>query len=194
MDVYLIRHTRPDLGPDICYGSLDVALAPDFEIVAERVAAALPRAVPVMTTQARRCRPLAELVAGRLGSRLIVDDRLRELDFGRWEGVAWCDIPRAQTDAWTRDVWNRSAPGGESYAAMHGRVLAAWEAMLAGSYDALALIGHAGPLRALITIALELPAETFVRFQLGYGGMTKISDATGGWRLEYSNTYPAAVP
>ena len=187
MDVYLIRHTRPDLNPDVCYGSLDVGLPADFAVEAERVAAALPAAVPIMTTRARRCRLLADLVAARLGSRLIVDDRMRELDFGQWEGVPWRDIPRAQTDAWTRDIWNRSAPGGESYSAMHARVSAAWEVMLAGSYDALALIGHAGPLRAMITIALELPAESFVRIHLDYGGIAKISDSTGGWRLDYSN-------
>ncbi len=187
MDVYLIRHTRPALGPEICYGSLDVAPSPDFETDATHLAATLPRAVPIMTTGARRCRLLADHVAARLGSRLIVDERMRELDFGQWEGVAWRDIPRAQTDAWTRDFWNGSAPGGEPYSAMHARVGAAWEVMLAGSHDALALIGHAGPLRALITIALELPAEAFVRFHIDYGGITKISDSTGGWRLEYSN-------
>lgn len=187
MDVYLIRHTRPDLRPDVCYGSLDVGLPPDYTADAERVAAVLPAATTIMTTRARRCRLLADHVATRLGSKLLIDDRMRELDFGQWEGVAWRDIPRAQTDAWTRDVWNSSAPGGESYSAMHARVSAAWEAMLAGSHDRLALIGHAGPLRALITIALELPAEAFVRIHIDYGRMAKISDATGGWRLDYSN-------
>ncbi len=123
----------------------------------------------------------------RCDRKLIVDDRLRELDFGDWEGRPWTGIPRAQTDVWSRDVWNRSAPGGESYAAMHARVGAAWEALVSGGDEALVLVGHAGPLRALITIALELPVEAFIRIHLDYGGIAKLSDRTGGWRLEFSN-------
>ena len=187
MDIYLIRHLQPDIAAGICYGRLDVPPAPGLEAAADRFTRILPLAAPIVTTQAQRCRRLAQLLATALSSTLIVEDRLRELDFGEWEGRAWADIPRAQTDVWSRDVWNRSAPGGESYAAMHARVGAAWEALLSDGHEALVLVGHAGPLRALITIALELPLEAFIRIHLDYGGTALLSDRTGGWRLEFAN-------
>ncbi|HUX73044.1 MAG TPA: histidine phosphatase family protein [Steroidobacteraceae bacterium] len=187
MDLYLIRHTRPAIDSGICYGRLDVALPPDFAVPAARLQEALPPGVPLVTAEAQRCRLLAAHLATALRSKLTVDDRLRELDFGEWEGRPWHEIPRAQTDAWTKDVWNHAAPGGESYAAMYARVRAVWETLLDRDLEALALIGSAGPLRALLTIALELPTDAFVRLHLDYGGIAKLSDATGGWRLEFAN-------
>jgi alpha-ribazole phosphatase len=189
MDVYLIRHTRPNLQAGICYGQLDVELAADFDAEARRLAAclALPRGAPVVTPLTQRCRRLAEFLAREHQAKLVVEDRLRELDFGAWEGQPWDAIPRVQTDVWSRDIWNQSAPQGESYASLHERVSAAWEALLPVGGDALLIVGPAGPLRALLTIALELPAEAFVRLHLDYGGIAKLSDSTGGWRLEFSN-------
>ena len=47
--------------------------------------------------------------------------------------------------------------------------------------------GTAGPLRALITIALELPVDSSLRFHLDYGGIAKLSTSTGAWRLDFAN-------
>lgn len=187
MDIYLIRHTQPDIDSGRCYGRLDVGLLPQFEIEASRLRARLPAAATVVTNAAQRCHRLAVLLAEAMGSQPIVDDRLRELDFGQWEGRAWAEIPRVQTDVWSRDVWNRAAPDGETCAAMHARVGAAWESLLLIDAADLIVVGCAGPLRTLITIALELPAEAFIRIQLDFGGLTKLSDRSGGWRLEFAN-------
>jgi alpha-ribazole phosphatase len=187
VDVYLIRHTAPDIAAGMCFGRLDVGVLPDVLEAAERLRALLPATVPVVTNDSQRCRRLATLLAGMLDSRLIVEERLREIDFGAWEGRAWKEIPRAQTDVWSRDIWNNSAPEGETYAAMHSRVLAAWETLLLLDAPALVIVGCAGPLRALMTIALELPAEAFVRLHLDYGGIARLCDASGGWKLEFSN-------
>jgi alpha-ribazole phosphatase len=187
VDVYLIRHTRPDISPGICYGRLDVDLPAGFEQEADAIRSRLPLLGHIVTSEAKRCRRLAAHLASGGGPPLIVDDRLRELDFGRWEGQSWDDIPRAQTDAWSKDVWNHAAPEGETYATLYERVRGAWEACLLLEDDQLVIVGHAGPLRALITIALELPAESFIRIHLDYGGIAKLSDSTGGWRLDYSN-------
>ena len=187
MDVYLIRHTTPQIAAGTCFGSLDVDVLPSVVSEAERLVAMLPEAAPVVTNESVRCRRLATLLAGALDSRLIVEERLREIGFGAWEGLLWTEIPRAQTDLWSRDVWNQSAPQGETYAAMHARVNAAWEALLLLDVPALIVVGCAGPLRALLTITLELPAEAFIRLHLDYGGIAKLSDASGGWRLEFCN-------
>ncbi|MDE2296473.1 MAG: histidine phosphatase family protein [Gammaproteobacteria bacterium] len=187
MDVYLIRHTTPDIDPGICHGRLDAPLRSGVEDRVERLAGALPQAAPITTAASRRCRGLADPLAARLGSTVTVDDRLREMDFGHWEGRPWRTIARAETDAWTRDFWNRAPPEGESYAAMHARVAAVWEALPGRGSDSAVLIAPAGPLRALITIALELPAEAILRIHVDHGGLARLSDATGGWRLEFSN-------
>lgn len=187
MDVYLIRHTKPENSAGLCYGRLDVAVGPEFAAAAERLPPLLPKQAPIVTTDAQRCMRLATHLSAELSAPLRLDARLQELDFGQWEGRLWSDIPRIQTDVWARDVWGQSPPGGETYAELFARVGAAWESLLQIEAPSFLIIGAAGPLRALIAIALELPVESSLRFNLDYGGVARLSDASGGWRLEFAN-------
>ncbi|MDE2306162.1 MAG: histidine phosphatase family protein [Gammaproteobacteria bacterium] len=187
MDVYLIRHPEADLDPQLCHGRLDPPARPGFEARAERIAAQLPRGAPVSTAASQRCRALADRLADRLGSTLRIDDRLRELDFGRWEGRPWHALPRAETQDWALDFWNHAPPDGEAYSAMHARVAAAWDDLLEHSGADAVIVASAGPLRALLTIALELPAESCLRIQIDHGGIARLGNSGGGWRLEFSN-------
>ncbi len=187
MDVYLIRHTKPQNCAGLCYGRLDVTVGPDFQGAAERLPGLLPKRAPIVTIDAQRCMRLAVHLSAALDSPLRVDARLQELDFGQWEGRQWSDIPRIQTDIWARDVFGQSPPGGETYAELYARVGAAWESLLQIEAESLMMVGTAGPLRALITIALELPMDSSLRFHLDYGGIAKLSDSSGGWRLEFAN-------
>ncbi|MFI4889993.1 MAG: alpha-ribazole phosphatase family protein [Steroidobacterales bacterium] len=187
MDVYLIRHTRPDLEGSRCYGRLDVELAPGWEQEAIALQARLPTDAAILSSPDRRCRQLAEEFARRTGTDPGIDARLRELDFGAWEGLTWEQIPRIETTHWAKDVWNRAPPDGETYGALYERVSDAWQSLLLMNADRVVVVGNAGPLRALITIALELPGDAFVRIHLDHGSMTLLSDASGGWRLEFAN-------
>lgn len=44
----------------------------------------------------------------------VTDERLKEMDFARWEGLAWDGIARGEIDAWAADPWNFQPGGGES--------------------------------------------------------------------------------
>ena len=50
------------------------------------------------------------------------DERLREFDFGTWEGVRWDAIPRAELDAWAADFFHARPHGGESVHMLRERV------------------------------------------------------------------------
>jgi alpha-ribazole phosphatase len=187
VNVYLVRHTRPALEGSRCYGRLDADLAPGWKEQAATLQTRLPTGAALITSPDRRCRQLAELLALQAGTPAIIDERLQELDFGAWEGLAWADVPRAESIHWAGDVWNRSPPGGETYATLYERISGAWQSLVLMDADTVVVIGNAGPLRAMITIALELPRDSFVRIHLGYAGVTLLSDASGGWRLEFAN-------
>ncbi len=187
MDVYLIRHTRVQLEGSHCYGRLDVELSPGWEEQASALQARLPADAAIVSSPDRRCRRLAAAFALRSGVDPVVDERLQELDFGAWEGLAWAQIPRVETVNWAKDVWNRAPPGGETYGALYARASGAWQSLLVMNADRVVVVANAGPLRALITIALELPGDSFVRIHLDYGGTTLLSDSSGGWRLEFAN-------
>jgi alpha-ribazole phosphatase len=187
MNVYLVRHTRPALEGPRCYGRLDAELLPGWRDEAAKLLPRLPPDTAVICGKDRRCRQLAEVLAQRDGKEPVIDERLQELDFGTWEGLPWAEIPHVEAAHWAKDVWNRSPPGGETYATLYARVSALWQSLLLMDTDRVAVVGNGGPLRALITIALELPRDAFVRLHLDYASTTLLSDASGGWRLEFAN-------
>ena len=93
--------------------------------------------------------PDAADAAARLAA--IVDDRLRELDFGGWEGLAWDTVPRAALDAWAAAPADFAPPCGESGAALLARV-AAFQADLRAQAEDCVVVSHGGPLKLLAAL------------------------------------------
>ena len=139
-----LRHPRPQVAPGICYGRLDLDVGLDGDAEITKAMAAAPPVTRVIASPALRCRALAERLAARDSVDLTLDARLWEMDFGTWEGMAWDQIDRAESDPWAADPWSLAPPGGETFAALHARVADALSDIAPGT----ALICHAGPIRA----------------------------------------------
>ncbi len=78
-----------------------------------------------------------------------IEERLKELSFGAWEGRTWDDLKRAEPAAIAArraDAWGFVPPGGESYAMLLDR-LEPWLAALPA--DAV-VVAHGGVARALM--------------------------------------------
>lgn len=141
--LYLVRHPAPAIAPGTCYGRLDLDLGPVGEAALPHLVAALPR-LQVWTSPARRCRRLADL----LSPTPTIDHRLRELDFGAWEGLPWDAIPRAALDAWAAAPEAFAPPGGESGAALLHRIGSICRDLPASGI----VISHGGPLKLIAAI------------------------------------------
>lgn len=165
----LIRHTTVDVAADVCYGRLDVALA---STVAEDVAHALadlPGAAVVYASPTGRCRPLAEALAQRDGVPLHYDERLVELDFGRWEGRRWSEIPRAEIDAWVADIGGHRPGGGESVHDLYARVGSFRYSIRHQHPDDVAIVTHLGPIRALVSQVSGRPLASLTDLTVKFG-------------------------
>ncbi len=147
MRLILVRHPRPLVAAGLCYGSTDLAVAPD-ELARAHAAltATLPSDLPVFSSPLERCAGLARRLAGAAAR---FDPRLVEMDFGRWEMRAWDDIPRAEVDDWAADLAGYRPGGGETVLEVAARV-SAFHADLerAGTASAIVLC-HAGTMRLL---------------------------------------------
>jgi len=121
----MLRHTKPDAPEGLCYGRLDLAPAEGFAAQAAALARELPRVSRVVTSPLHRCAILARTIATARGLPLSTDTRLREMDFGAWEGQLWADLPRAELDEWAADLLHARPHGGESVAQLRDRTLAA---------------------------------------------------------------------
>lgn len=171
MRLYLIRHPRPLIDDGICYGRLDVA-AEDAAALAERLRGELPGGLPLWSSPLRRCRELA----GLLHPAPCFDERLREMDFGAWEGRPWDAIPRAEIDAWAADVAGYAPPGGESPAALQQRALACVGEL---AVPAAVVVTHAGVIRTLLAEIRGLPPARWSELRFAYGSCTVVDFAGG---------------
>lgn len=127
MKLWLLRHARPLVDSGVCYGALDVAADAAATLDAARqVAQVLPAGLAVWYSPLQRCERLAQCLQGlRPDLTVKPESRLREMDFGCWEGVPWAEIPRTALDAWTADFGHHAFGGVESTGAVMARVAAA---------------------------------------------------------------------
>ena len=129
MALWIVRHARPLIAAGICYGVLDVqADAAATDQAARELADTLPTGAVLRISPLTRCQQLARaLCALRADLQARTDPRLREMDFGCWEGVAWDAIPQAALQAWTDDFGKHRFGGAESSNEVLTRVGRVWD-------------------------------------------------------------------
>lgn len=111
------RHPKPVGAEGRCIGArTDLRVDPrKAKRLAHRIRQAarregLPRVV--VTSPLRRCRDVGRWLR-RFRFRCVVDARLAEVDFGRWDGLRWDAIARTEIDAWATDLDGYAPGGGE---------------------------------------------------------------------------------
>lgn len=108
--------------------------------------------LPFVASPLGRARETMELMRHAIGAPAegyALDERLREIGWGQWEGFTLSEMAAAQPEAFaarSADKWRVAAPGGESYAALTLRV-EEWLKSLSGDTVAVA---HGGTMRALM--------------------------------------------
>ncbi len=111
---------------------------------------------PLLRT--RQTLQLARAEMGLPADEGVLDRRLIEFTFGRWEGLTWpevCAVDPELAREREADKWNFVPPGGESYAQLAQR-LAPW---LAEQTGASVVVSHGGVARALMAMIGGLPEE-----------------------------------
>lgn len=156
----LVRHPAAAIRLGICYGRLDVDLAPDAEDAIGRIVMSFQDLSirHIYTSPSRRCARVADAVGAAVHLQPQVDARLQELDFGDWEGMTWDSLPRDELDRWAASPTTFAAPGGETGAALIARV-DAFYAMFQTETGDTVIVSHGGPLRVLAALLREQPID-----------------------------------
>ena len=174
MDLTLIRHTKVNTKEGVCYGHTDVGLAPSFEKEKKGIQKKLSHGSfdVVYASPLSRCKKLAEGLFQN--KEIIFDERLKELNFGDWEGLHWDDISTSEeAEAFFKDYINTACPGGESYQDMLKRVTE-FHTEIKGKHEKVAIVSHGGPIRAILCIIEGItPKKAFER-KVEYGEVIKI--------------------
>ncbi|MGC2812245.1 MAG: histidine phosphatase family protein [Bradyrhizobium sp.] len=140
-------------------------------------------ALPYVASPLRRARLTMELVRDVLKlppADYHVDDRLREIGYGQWEGLTLPEMQRHDSATFASrhlDKWGIAAPAGESYASVTLRMREWFDSLLADTVT----VAHGGTMRALMVAlgvatpleAAETPIGQGVVYVFRDGGMTK---------------------
>ncbi|MER5868769.1 bifunctional RNase H/acid phosphatase [Streptomyces sp. NPDC002044] len=181
----LLRHGETALTPQKRFsgsGGSDPELSPAGRRQAAAVAESLAARRTVQTVVSsplRRCRETAQAVADRLGLTVTVEEGLREVDFGAWEGLTFAEVRERFPDdlqAWLDSP--RAAPtgGGESFAAATRRISATRDRLLAAHAGRTTLlVTHVTPVKILVRLALGAPPESLFRMELSAASVSEVA-------------------
>jgi alpha-ribazole phosphatase len=176
MDLTLIRHTKVNVEPGICYGQTDVDLVPGFKSEFEQLASKIgdTNYDLIFSSPLQRCYRLAKFLFP--GKKIITDIRLMEMNFGEWEGQRWDDIFNTQEGkAFFNDYVNTKCPIGESYQDLIKRVKEFYnEVKSVYSEKNMVIITHGGPIRAFMHIISEIDAKKTFEISIDYGEIINV--------------------
>ena len=169
-----VRHGEPDESVrGRCYGRLDVGLSSRGRVQmhqAWRLLSDAPLSA-IYSSPRRRAIESASVLARRR-SGVTVDERLREIDFGDFEGLTYNDIAARHAekyDEWMTRPTEVAFPGGESFSAMAARVREALAHIRSmHPSETVAIVSHGGVNRIALATALELDARRIFRLDQAY--------------------------
>jgi alpha-ribazole phosphatase len=132
----------------------------------------------IYTSDLQRANQTASAIAGHHTCPLILDVRLREMDFGVWQGLTYAEIQqtdRKNLEAWEADRLKNAPPGGETLNQFGERIEAAYRSIVqAHSEETTLLVTHGGVLKVLLCLVLGLPPERYWQIQLSTASLSEI--------------------
>jgi len=145
-----------------------------------------------------RARETAEIVLGERGPELETDSRWREMRFGTWEGLTWPQIVERHPELSERHAKTPkffTPDGGESFDELCARVSDALREVdvLARGGDLVLLATHAGPLHALLRVALGATEADALGVRFEPATVTRLAFSPDGARVLELNRSATAV-
>lgn len=184
--IYLVRHGQVEGYEEKRYnGQSDVPLTEAGKEQSERVRDCLSAITldVVYSSDLGRSRYCARLIAESHELPVIVEEALREINFGDWEGHTWVELQEAYPQDWQRrleDLTNYQVPGGESLQDAADRVRPAIRSILAKHPGgAVALVAHGGVNRIVLLDAIGAALEQAFAIEQDYGCLNIIDYRDG---------------
>jgi len=170
-ELYLIRHGETELNvKEVYYGWTDCGLSEKGVMQSEDLADILQNVsfAAVVSSSLIRAVATAAIVSGYTPDEIIKDDRLREQNFGDWEGLHHSEIKEKYKEAWENwsSDWKNAAPTkGESFFEMYNRIKSSIEDILTEYKGKKVLIvSHQGVMRVIPMILLGLTVDVYWSF------------------------------
>lgn len=148
----------------------------------------------IVTSPLKRCRAFADELSDRAALPVRVEDRFKEVGFGRWEGMT----PDEVIDRWPeeyaafyKDPVNVRPEGAESLDVFFQRVSDGLDQLVEDKPgEHVLVIAHAGVIRAAIARAVGAAPATMYRYKIPYAGISRLRFNEQGWFVDFVNGRP----
>lgn len=187
--LHLVRHGAAEGVEGRAVGQVDPPLSQAGRRAVHRLGKTWQGTPPehLVTSDLRRARASAEVLAELWSTEARVDPRWREMDFGRWDGREWEEIHATDEQRlarWGEEWERRGPPGGESFHDLVRRVSGWYDDWRAtGPPASTVVVAHSGAIRALLTLLLDLSREEIWQVSIQTARVTSVELAAGGPHL-----------
>ncbi|MCF6236167.1 MAG: histidine phosphatase family protein [Gammaproteobacteria bacterium] len=177
-----VRHGTPDFpGKRIyCDGKEDPALNEKGLKEAQATAQLLKGcdASALYSSPLKRSQMTAAEIAKKTGLAIITHEKLKERNFGIWEGLYFDEIENNFPEDYKR--WKQSPAcfnpkGGESIHDMNHRIQQAINEIITENYGKKVIVAcHVGPIRVALTQAMKMPVEHYRQLRIDCASISRI--------------------
>ena len=182
MTLVLVRHGVTELtlvgglsgggvpGPELTAQGQEMAVgAAEVLAMLPEVFAGVSQPTAIVTSPMVRTQQTAQIIGHRLDIEPVVDDRLREIEFGQWESLTASQVEERWPGDFTR--WHSTGefapPGGESYVQVGERMAPVMREMFRNyAGRGLVVVGHAAMIRSIVGRILQMPPSTWSRLRV----------------------------
>ncbi|WP_017445509.1 histidine phosphatase family protein [Gayadomonas joobiniege] len=180
-----LRHGQVD-GRAALYGQTNIELT-DIGLAQMRQNIQLLQQIKpidkVISSPLLRCALFAETFAEENDLEIVLDPRLSEMNFGRWDGIPFDRLQHHwnKLEAFWNNPYRLTPPGGESLKGFADRVDSAWQDLIKdNSGQHYLVVCHAGVIRVLLANILNLDLRNpswFSQLKIDYASISQVSIA-----------------
>jgi len=119
-----------------------------------------------------------------------IDERLKELNFGDWEGMSWSNVHEQhpeQLSVWSDNWVDNRPPNGETFTELSERCYDWLLEQFANTDHTVLATAHGGSIRALLCKVLGLPLNVAMQFDIDHASVTKLISNNKGNRCAFVN-------
>ncbi len=178
-------------------GRIDMAISALGGTQAEKLAEYVARRFSVdaiYSSPMRRVRMTLEPVLARIPHQPVVDDDLREVDFGAWTGLRWEQIAErygVTAFDWLDNLERGTMPEAEPEEMFRRRLERVLARILAEQPGRTVLVAcHGGVIRMALAVLLELPLHKMTHLEIDYASLTWVDCAGRKKEMQLQNFTP----
>ncbi len=189
--IYLIRHAETTAEPEQIIGHTDVELSSVGKKSLTKLVKSWKLEPPekVYCSDSLRAKQTAQVLNKNWQLKIEKHEQLRELNFGLWETKTWEAAYNNDAEFfnhWAENWHTEPAPMGECFDDVISRCRD-WLNTIQSTDSPIVIVAHAGSLRAITSILLDLPTNCIFNFEFSHAGVSKIQIDEESAKLIYLN-------